>query len=367
MNNIKSITVSAICAIMMFSSALFNSLNGQSSPNTWCYDNWSKEKDEVFELAKKQDKFVFLFIGYSECKFCGGQVNPLFADPANGLAEKVADKFVPWAYRSIQNSANIANIPDEYIKKLSLLVREKNGGTSIFPWFVMIDPAQPDSIFKWIERAKLDVATNSLLNILQDFIAIDLLAESSLKWHEVMYDVFELAKKEKKHILKLVGKGSSLNSQKTIQQLNKDPLKQILEKNFILWFSDDDCGCSISSSPAEPTKTLPIMSIFNSYIPDKPLEELIGVQDDKKLEEILLKYTVSNEKFLIDEIYVRGNTLYISNQTQKEQITIFSLTGQRLASVSKNDLSISIDASSFPKGILIIQSSAGWSAKFLLP
>jgi trans-2-enoyl-CoA reductase len=59
--------------------------------------------------------------------------------------------------------------------------------------------------------------------------------------------------------------------------------------------------------------------------------------------------------------------LQISNQTNDEQISVYTLAGKQIASVRKKETTIQIDASSFPKGVLIVGSSAGWNSKIIAP
>ena len=191
------------------------------------------------------------------------------------------------------------------------------------------------------------------------------LSDQKLQWHENINEVLQLAKEQKKYVFKLVGKSTSPNSKKLLKQLYESPFEQLLTDNYILWYSSD---ISESGSQTEAV-TLPYISIIDPEKPDELLEENWGVPEAEILEEILKSYTVSNENILPNptKAAIWDNTLLISNQTSNEQITVYSLTGQSIASVRKNDTSVSIDASKFPKGILIIRSSAGWTSKVLNP
>ena len=88
-------------------------------------------------------------------------------------------------------------------------------------------------------------------------------------------------------------------------------------------------------------------------------------------EPVLISYTlyyyekeVSNESVSTIQAtaYIAGNTLYIST-AQKEQISIYSVTGSKLYETTASVGLTTIDATAFPQGILIVRGSAGWGVK----
>jgi len=240
------------------------------------------------------------------------------------------------------------------------------------PWLFIINPDREGENIASSYRPTPEYRPDE--ETMRNFLAVDLLESNNLDWYVAEHKVFELAREQNKYIFKFHGNGTSPNSQRMITLLQNEPLKQILEKNYILWYVDEgDCGCDIILTAAVELKSeeddnnlLPYISIIDPKFPESLLVELWGVQDVETLEEILKKYTVSNEKIHTDnQVYTLGDVLFISNHTSNEQIRVYSLTGQSVAVVSKNDYTISIDTSNFPKGVLVVCSSNGWNKKII--
>ena len=363
MNNLSCIRVLLI-SIFLCSGAFFSKAQDYTE---WVYNNWNRDKEKVFELAKEQDRYIFLFAGLQGCPYCG-RTSTNFGKPDNPLRPIIDADYTPWAYKSTTNY--IQAFEDEYVKQFVIDVIGK--GASKFPFLFVINPDYPDKYVKWLAGESLPDSPNSVER-LKDLLTVDLLASSTLTWYKNKDQVFKLAKEQNKYIFKLVGKGTSPNSQKLIKQLNLSSLKEILGNNYILWYSSDVSEANFEIEPLageneEIIKTLPYIALIYPEEPDYLLEQLWGDQDDDiALEGMLKKYTVSNEKILKNnKVSFSGNELLISNQTNNERIRVYSLSGQNITTFDKNDFSIRIDASDFPKGVLVINSSAGWSAKVLL-
>ncbi len=366
METIKTISVLAICSLFLLIAPFFCEA---LEYNQWVMDHWSQDKEKTFKTAKEKDKFVLLFVGRPTCPTCK-KMSELFCNPANPIKKFIEDNFVTF-YKCLDSEEDRTDVY-EYIGQLWYerdtlkLVRQ-------IPWLFIINPDnKAESVASWYRPyPEFEPDDETMMK----FLSVDLSIGSALDWYSNEETVFELANAQNKNIFKFVGRGTSPDCQKMMDCLNEEPFKKILHDNYILYYinENDDCGCDVTfSAPENPeeggeTVVFPYISIINPKDPDKPLKELWGVQEAEGLEAILLKYTVSNEKiFLMNEIFVWGNTLTISNHTHSEQINVFTMTGQQLASIRKNDFSVRIDTSHFPKGVLIINSSAGWSAKFIL-
>ena len=77
------------------------------------------------------------------------------------------------------------------------------------------------------------------------------------------------------------------------------------------------------------------------------------------------RWGVSNKQVNTTEpnAYITNNTLYIK-ATQQEQVSVYNLTGSKLYETSVSAAGIAtIDATTFPKGVLIIKGSSGWAKK----
>jgi len=336
----------------------------------WVMEKWNKDKEEVFKLAKEQDRFILLFVGRPTCPFCKN-MSTWLCDPDSPYKVYVEENFSTW-YSLLDDEDNYEEDVYDYIK-VFYEERQEDKDSRRIPWLFLINPDQEGETIASISRP------GDIEEALKAFLPIDLLSASDLSWYDDEAQVFELAKAQKKFILKLEGKGTSPNCQKVMQQLNEEPLKPLLEENYILWYDDYNadflnyCGCYSKLYAGSDTEDeaengiLPYISVINPNDPDTFLEELWGLQDNETLEEILQAYMVSNEQILpYNKVFVAGNELLISNPATNEQITVYSLTGQSLTSFIKNDVTLRIDTSHFPKGVLIVRGSTGWSAKVLL-
>ena len=366
MNYLKKTTVFAISALLLFASPFFSAAQDYE---TWVMDNWSKDKEEAFKQAKEQDKFVLLFVGRPTCPKCK-ETSELFCNPENSIKTFIEDNFITLykCYDEEDDRADVFEYIEEYYYEREIL-----GLVRQIPWLFIINPDREGesviSMYRPYQEWSPDEET------MLKFLSIDLLDANELNWYADEDRVFELANEQEKLIFKFVGSGTSPNSQKVMELLQEAPLKQILDENFILWYvsNDDDCGCDIILTSEVVSKdmeiipvSLPYISIIDPTYPEDLLEDIWGLQDKESLEELLLKYAVGNEKIpTVNNVYVSGNLLIISNQTMSEQIGIYTLTGQSIASVRKNDFTFSIDVAHLPKGIFVINSSAGWSAKIV--
>ena len=345
MNYLKNLFVTAIIFLLLF-------------PSSYCHaaDDliWNEgEKEEIFETAREQDRFVLILLGTYSCGWCNQLKNWL-----NGSLRKIMDdNYYPWfVFQDSETHQSISNYTAEYDALLAVIGKSR-------PIILIINPEETDDdfIIFWPPESRNEQTVR------QKITPPSLLIYQDLNWHEDREDVFKLAEEQGKYILKLVGRATSPNSVKAIKQLNVSPLREILEDNYILWYSSDVSEANLdgeASAGEEAIKTLPYISIINPEEPDFLLEEVWGYKDGETLEDMLKQYTVSNEKILTNNtVFVSGNVLHISNQTLNEQIRIYSLDGQSISTLRKNDYTVTFDASNLPKGVFIIHSSAGWSAK----
>ena len=351
---------SLLAMLLLFSTPFFSQAQDYEH---WVMDHWNQDKAEAFKVAKEQDKFVLLFVGRPTCTKCQ-ETSELFCNPDNDIKTYIDENFST-LYKWYDDADDRADVY-EYIKEYH---EEREAGlTRQIPWLYIINPDREGEIVASMYRPYPDWIPEEAYML--KFLAVDLLDGRELQWYADVEKAFEQALTEKKYVFKFHGKGTSPNSQKMMELLQDEPIKQILEDNYILWYEgeEDDCGCVVTPLSAEEdddeTNMLPVISIFNPYDPNLFIEEVSGVQDKEALVEMLSKYSVSNERIASgNSVLVSGNLLEISNQLYNEQIQVFTMTGQQVASVRKNGITIQIDASGFPKGVLVVYSSSGWSVK----
>ena len=358
MTHQKIISLAAISSLLLIA----NTLNCFADDLIW----HEKAKEEIFEMAKEQDKFVLLFVGNHACPLCNIS-QQYFNDPSGTLRPIIDEHYVTWFVSYyipgiIPGSSVKADLEPVSPYIADYEANKEAGVETRFPILAIINPNEPDDEFTffWGTGART-------IEELYGFISAppDIMAGQELTWYEDKDDVFSLAKEQGKNIFKLVGRPTSPNSRSVMKQLTAEPLKELLDDNYILWYSSDDSDVQIRSLEETPNlHTLPYISIIDPDAPNDILDVVWGNAAVETLEEFIKSNIVSNEIITSDNIVtVINNVLYISNQTNNEQIQVFTLTGQPIVSIRKNDYAIKIDASNFPKGVLIVHSSIGWSKK----
>lgn len=360
MKNLKNLTLLAISSLIVFTSA----------PICSAADiEWNEvDRETILSMAKEQDRFILLFAGnYKDrCRYCLAAYDKL-NNPSGPLRSIVDDNYVPWfqslfVYGSTAPNPNMSDF--EMFISGYLAIRTDPNVSKQFPIICVINPDDPYEDHTEFWGPAGERTTAELLNAIT---LPGIFAGQQLKWHEDKEEAFALAKAQEKFIFKMVGKDSSPNSKKVVKQLSEEPLKQMMEDNFILWYSYDVSEIPEVVTYAETTLPFPYISIIDPEEPDENLISSFGYQDVETLEEMVKPYTVSNEIVAsVNNVVVMGHVLQISNQTLNEQIQIFNLNGQRIANVFKKDYSVQIDASFFPKGVLVVCSSSGWSTKIIV-
>ena len=201
--------------------------------------------------------------------------------------------------------------------------------------------------------------------------------DEALIWLDDKEEVFKLAKEQNKLIFLLSGRTSCGICNRTRAYLDTTTnLRQMVDDNYIMWFSNYD-------SPPEKAevliyiqhllnggaKTLPLVAIINPNEPNVYVSSYWGSRSATFLETFLEEASeiTPNEVFNSQDskAAIFNNRLFVSNNIDNETISIFTITGQKIYTIQKKEQSINIDASSLPNGILILNSSKGWSSKVI--
>ena len=212
------------------------------------------------------------------------------------------------------------------------------------------------------------------------FASNNFCAAEDLIWHEDKDEVFKIAKEQGKLIFLLVGRETCGNCQGTRRLLNEEPLRPIVDDNYIMWFSDRDNNDRKAEVKIYTDKfdiqskiqsmLLPFLYIIDPNEPEKYLVAEWGY-DKVKAPEILMtlivEHTTSNDFVFEPEqkVFLSYGTLNIYNNMQDEYIFVHSIEGKFITSFHKKDNRLTIDASRFPKGILVVSSSKRWSSKII--
>ena len=312
------------------------------------WDEWSHDKDEVFEKAKEADKFVLLFAGLDICPVCQF-TSSVFLNEQGPHISYINNDYVG-LFSDFSNADSRADIM-EYISEY--WERRSNGETIPVPWLYVINPNKKGEIVK----SSFGPQTEAFL---LQLIKVDLITGRELKWYQDEKEVFKLAEDQGKNIFKLVGKGASPNCQEVMDLLEDNPVKELLEANYILWYK-----------PFEPNPlelpylplTLPVMSIISPDNPDVVLTELKGVPEQESLEAMIKQYMpVSVGKMQDVNIFANGNMLYLRSNCPLTAI-IYTVTG-----AVANQLTIDEGEYTLPlsKGIYIVKLSNGLTHKVVI-
>jgi len=318
---------------------------------------WHENKEDVFKLAKKENKHIFLLVGNAEGTNCKKVIDHLNDESLRRIIDL---NYVLWY--SLRDDA-------EKQAEVKIYTEEYDTTATTLPFLYVINPEVPDKAV----ASKHGVQS---VEELRQMISYSLTPRKGLKWYDNKEDVFKQAKDQNKYIFLLVGRSSCGNCKKVISQLNDEnaPLKQIIEDNYILWYSlrdDPVIRTEVSLYTAEfdvVAQSLPFLYIINPEMPNKIVDSKWDYQNTQTLEDMLSTYLVDNE--IIEnqsenKVILFGDILQISNNTENEHINIYTTSGQLVSTIYKRDTEITINASDFPGGILIIHSSNEWSSKVI--
>ena len=199
-----------------------------------------------------------------------------------------------------------------------------------------------------------------------------------LVWYEEKNEAFEIAKEEGKFVILFVGIIDCPYCNGIKKLLNEAPLRQLVDENYILWFSDRTIAASrtevkiytdlFDKQAQIESMTLPFMYVINPDEPGKYLASEWGYDEVKSPEIMKLfleVYTLSNDFTGLPEqkVFISDFTLNIYNDISDEYIYIYSPDGKLIHSFYKKDKRSSFETYRLPKGILIINSSKKWSYK----
>ena len=110
-----------------------------------------------------------------------------------------------------------------------------------------------------------------------------------------------------------------------------------------------------------------MLCVIDPSDPTKAYGIRTGAYDIDDLTAMLEQY-VSNDYISDTEkvfVYVSGNNLVIQGDFKEEVIYVYSVTGTLVDQFIKDDNNFYRSLSAYPKGILMINSSSGWTRKII--
>lgn len=318
---------------------------------------WNGNKTEVFRSATQNRRHILLLVGDSTNANCKEVMHNL-SDQV--MQRTLNSNYVLWYsyYDDAEKQAEVKAYTEAF---------DNTEGTA-YPFLYIINPEKPDEVVasKW---GKQSVEELRLLT------SYSLTPKDGLKWYDDQEKAFSLAKEQNKYLFLLVGRSSCGNCKNVISNLNNEskPLKEIIEDNYVLWYSlrDDPAireeVASYTAKYDQFAESLPFLYIIDPEKPNAIVDSVWGGQTTESLNELLSVYLVANENIESTKIKIShsGSVLRLSNEIENEHISIYTATGQLVYSTYKREREIAFSTFVFPRGILIIRSSKGWSSKIM--
>lgn len=192
-------------------------------------------------------------------------------------------------------------------------------------------------------------------------------------------EAFEKAKAEGKYVFLMAGRNTCSSCYRTAAAILTEEVQAIIKESYIVWYIDWDYTKRNHFAEGRiyyeaivgrnEGKNLPATCIIDPEIP----EEVLHFDFQQNTIALLISFLsienrpVANETIALhsNKAYISENTLFISNENSNETITVYTMTGQVVSSFQKRETEKTVDTKAFPKGVLIIKSSAGWSAKLI--
>ena len=190
-----------------------------------------------------------------------------------------------------------------------------------------------------------------------------------MEWITEKSVAIDEARSQGKQVFLLWGRTGCKNSQYVLNLLSDPTLKEIIEKNYVLWFCDCEKNTRFSSDVADYISkikgsiALPVICIIDTYDVKHANGLVTGRQELDFLHNMLSEY-VGND-IITDEIevYSADNNLVIHNDFEKEIISVYSVTGSLIDQFDKTDYNINHSFFAYPKGLVFVRSSLGWVRK----
>ena len=213
-----------------------------------------------------------------------------------------------------------------------------------------------------------------------------------MNWYLKKSVALDAARSQGKQIFLLWGRESCPDCQWVKERLSEAPFNSIVNENYVLWFSDsntygfdsEEVGDYLTALKGLERHFIPVLCVIDSfdltvpsgfkYGPDFALKnEANKNKTAQYYDEMLamLNEHVSNDIIYSDNvsdaiIYVADNNLTIKSKSADEIVSVFALAGSIVDRFHKTEYDITRDLSKYPKGILVVTGSSGWSKKITI-
>ena len=216
---------------------------------------------------------------------------------------------------------------------------------------------------------------------------------NGMNWYLKKSVAIREAKAQNKKIFLLWGRETCPDCQWVKKKLSEAPFKDILDKYYVLWFSNS------LEYKFNSEELIDYLSVLNDVSPRYiPHLSVIDISDEKVTQGFIYgpDFSLNNEaanSYQIKQYYnamsalindhvgndiinnsndsgvkisVADNNITIKSKPLAEIISVYALTGSLVDRFHKTEYEITRDLSNYPKGILIVAGSSGWSQKVVL-
>ena len=214
-----------------------------------------------------------------------------------------------------------------------------------------------------------------------------------MNWYLKKSAAFKAAREQGKHIFLIWGFDTCPDCQWLKRKLSEPPFRDIMDKNYVPWFSDcfanvvdsEEVGVYLTALKDVSRHYVPFICLIDKedlsvqktfmYGPDFELNNVTKYKDkiDKYYEDLtaLIYNHVSNDNIYDGNIpdgavYVVDNNLVIESKSADETVSVFALTGSLVDRFHKTEYNITRNLSGYPKSVLIVTGSSGWTKKVII-
>lgn len=206
--------------------------------------------------------------------------------------------------------------------------------------------------------------------------AQDLEIYEGMTWYLKKSVALDSARSQGKQVFLVWGTTScnlTINARKRVA---KNELKAIVDEHYILWFADAVKYNRGSEEVSDyllkltGTVTFPAVCIIDLYNTKVAYGLSTGAQSEADLLAMLNRYVnndciVENSEGVVG-VHVSGSRLVVKSVNLNEMIRVYSLTGTLIDKFKKTDQEIIRNIFGYPKGVVIIASSSGWTRKAVI-
>lgn len=196
-----------------------------------------------------------------------------------------------------------------------------------------------------------------------------------MTWYLRKSVALDLARSQGKQVFFVWGKTDCAFTNGVKKSLAQEPLKSIINENYVLWFANyekykrDSPEVSDYLSELPSSITFPVICVINMYDEKIPHGLKIGPQNSDDLQEMLIHH-VSNdyiiEKDIPVSVYMSSGKLVIKNEIADEVVRIFGIDGSLKQQFHKTECHAIYNVSFYPKGIFIVTGASGWVRKIIV-